>query len=68
MTDFNHMINHETEIINKLHNDIHVTFQNRNKDVDSWKKACAKCHSYISAIDPIIDQMYEENDLSRTMH
>lgn len=57
------MINQVTAIMNKLHHDIGVTFKNRNKDIDSWKKACAKFQSYVSVIDPMIDQMYKDKKL-----
>ncbi|MBO9492339.1 hypothetical protein J7384_18400 [Endozoicomonas sp. G2_1] len=59
MTNFYQIISHETEVMNSLHQDVHMTFLNRANDYESWSKACEKFHSYVSPIDSFIDQIYE---------
>ena len=64
MTNFYHMINHETEVMNRLQRDVHSTFLKRGKDRESWSKACEKFHSYVSPIDHAIDEIYESPALN----
>lgn len=63
MAHFSNLIKREMEVMNRLQDDVHTTFLNRNKDRDSWSKACEKFHSYISPIDQEIDKIYETSEL-----
>ena len=54
MTTFENLIAKESEILNRLHKNIHKTFIKRGKSksgLKAWKEACQKCHSYKSGLD-----------------
>jgi hypothetical protein len=64
MSNFRNIIQSEAKEIDRLHQQIHVTYEARKKDVGAWKKACAAFHSHVSAIDPLIDRVYEASELN----
>lgn len=63
MTNVHHLIIHESDIINSLHENIGLTFQNRKTDEKMWKDACKQFHSYISPMDSFIDRMYASSNI-----
>ena len=58
------MIDSEAKEIDRLHQRIHITYEARNKDLRAWKEACSAFHSYVSAIDPLIERVYEASELN----
>lgn len=64
MPNIKRLIIEESETLYRLHKNIHVTFGNRDKDIESWHKACAEFHSYESVITSMIDRVYDEKKFS----
>jgi hypothetical protein len=64
MRDFRNIIQSEARKIDRLHKQIHVTYEARSKDLGAWKEACAAFHSHVSAIDPLIERIYEAFELN----
>ena len=63
MRDFRKVIESEAAVIDRLHQRIHSTYEAKNKDLEAWKKACSTFHSYVSTLDPLIEQVYEKSAL-----
>ena len=64
MREFRSMIESEAEEIDRLHRNVHATYEERRKNLKAWKEACSAFHAYVSEIDPLIDRVYEESELS----
>ena len=58
--DFIGLIERESKVISALHQNIHVTFKNRDKDREAWSKACERFHTHVSAMSVFIDRVYDE--------
>lgn len=64
MPDIKRLIIEESEILRRLQKNIHVTSRNRDKDIESWHKACVEFHSHESLITSMINRVYDEIRLS----
>ena len=60
MSNYQALISQESEVMAKLHSQIHETFKNRDKDLTSWKNACEEFHSYSSRMDQMLERVYLE--------
>jgi hypothetical protein len=60
MNNLEAIIRTEAQKISELHNKVHETFKNRNKNIEDWKMACKNLHSYRSELKPIIEHIYNE--------
>jgi len=60
MTNYQTLIEKESKVMARLHQQIHETVKNRDKDLKSWKSACREFHTYCSPIDPMINRVYED--------
>lgn len=64
MPNIKRLIIEESETLYRLHKNVHVTFGNRDKDIESWHKACVEFHSHESAITSMINRVYDEKKFS----
>ncbi len=61
MSNIKDLIRRESKVIDKLHSRIHETFLNRNKDLETWKRACSEFHTYLSPMDSYIEKIYDDS-------
>ena len=60
MHNFKELIDKESKKLRQMHLDVHLTYSERKRYPEKWKKACHVFHNYISEIDPYINRVYEE--------
>ena len=60
--DFVELIQREAKVIAELHQNIHITFKNRNNDRETWSRACEKFHSHVSSMSVFINRVYNEKE------
>lgn len=63
MTDFASIILEESKTISELNADIHRTFLNRDKDRETWSRACAKFHEYVPKFNCYLENIYGKDKL-----
>lgn len=64
MKDVREVIESEAAEIDRLHKQIHITYRDRSNNRSGWEEACSKFHSYVSVLEPLIDQVYESSELN----
>lgn len=64
MSKIQDLIRSEAHTMFVLHQRVHETYEKRQKDSGAWKNACDKFHSYVSALDSYIDEIYNQKVLA----
>ena len=60
MSRYRELIAQESKVLAGLHQRVHETLKNRDKDRRTWERACAKCHSHRSKMDSFLSRAYEK--------
>jgi hypothetical protein len=56
MKDYKSIIESEAAKMLQLHEAVHDTVRRREKDRETWQKACEEFHSFVLEIDPLVSR------------